>query len=626
MQLTRSIKAGSTDVSVVIRIIDSADGSPETAVTNATSGLDLKYRREGAANVDITEVALGTPALTDAHSDGGILHIGNGYYRLDLPDAAVAAGAAGVLVHGTVTGMIVIGCYVALVAHDPYDGVRLGLTALPNAAAEAAGGLFTRGTGAGQINQDANGRIDSRVATMASDTVTAAALATDAVTEIQSGLATAAALDAVDNFVDTEIAALQTDLTTLLGRLTSTRAGYLDNLQDSRQGLCSYGVLDAGGAGSFTLPSGQRANVAAGDAIYIPGKGARIIASGYNTSTGAGTTVSNFDAAAATSDAYVVFKLPKSEPLTSADLTDGLFTSAKFADAFLTAAKLATDAITAAKVAADAVAEIQSGLATAAALTVVDDFLDTEIAAIKAKTDNLPAAPAAVSDIPTAAAVADAVWDEAIAGHVAAGSTGEALTAAGSAGDPWATAIPGAYGAGSAGNILGNQVPAIKAKTDGLPADPADASDITASFASIASTLSTIAAYIDTEVAAIKAKTDNLPTTPADEATLTTIAANITTLLGADVAYKRGVAVTAFMFAMKLTAGTPATGATVTVQVSKDGGAFANVTAGSGVATEVGSGWYKIDLSGTEMTADEVALKATATGCQQLDLKIRTQS
>ncbi len=47
---------------------------------------------------------------------------------------------------------------------DFSDQVRGGLTALPNAAAEAAGGLFTRGTGAGQINQPANGRIDANVA------------------------------------------------------------------------------------------------------------------------------------------------------------------------------------------------------------------------------------------------------------------------------------------------------------------------------------------------------------------------------------------------------------------------------------------------------------------------------
>lgn len=47
-------------------------------------------------------------------------------------------------------------------------------------------------------------------------------------------------------------------------------------------------------------------------------------------------------------------------------------------------------------------------------LDTIDDFLDTEIADIKAKTDNLPSAPAAVSDIPTAAAIADAVLDEAM--------------------------------------------------------------------------------------------------------------------------------------------------------------------------------------------------------------------
>lgn len=59
-----------------------------------------------------------------------------------------------------------------------------------------------------------------------------------------------------------------------------------------------------------------------------------------------------------------------------------------------------------------------TALASAANLAVVAGYLDTEIAAIKAKTDNLPAAPAAVGDIPTAAAIADAVHDEAVDGTV----------------------------------------------------------------------------------------------------------------------------------------------------------------------------------------------------------------
>lgn len=46
---------------------------------------------------------------------------------------------------------------VQVVSFDPYDAVRAGLTALPNANAEAAGGIYTRGSGAGQINQTING-------------------------------------------------------------------------------------------------------------------------------------------------------------------------------------------------------------------------------------------------------------------------------------------------------------------------------------------------------------------------------------------------------------------------------------------------------------------------------------
>ena len=135
----RVVKAGTVDVSVVIRIIDSTDGTPETGVVWNTAGIDLQYRREGAVSTAITEATLA--ALTTAHMDGGFLHIGNGYYRLDLPDAACAAGVTGAMIHGTVTGMVVIGEYIQLVAYDPFDGVRQGLTALPNAAADAAGGL-----------------------------------------------------------------------------------------------------------------------------------------------------------------------------------------------------------------------------------------------------------------------------------------------------------------------------------------------------------------------------------------------------------------------------------------------------------------------------------------------------
>lgn len=119
----RDVVKGSTDQSVVIRIVDSVDGTPETGVVFNTSGIDLWYRREGATKTSITEATLS--ALNDAHSDGGFLHIGDGYYRLDLPDAAVASGADGVMVGGTVTGMVVIGCYVPLIDYNNWADALL---------------------------------------------------------------------------------------------------------------------------------------------------------------------------------------------------------------------------------------------------------------------------------------------------------------------------------------------------------------------------------------------------------------------------------------------------------------------------------------------------------------------
>ena len=60
--------------------------------------------------------------------------------------------------------------------------------------------------------------------------------------------------------------------------------------------------------------------------------------------------------------------------------------------------------------------------------------------------------------VPTAAVIADAVWDEPTSGHTTSGTTGAAIVAAGSAGDPWSSTLPGAYGAGTAGHILGNNL------------------------------------------------------------------------------------------------------------------------------------------------------------------------
>jgi hypothetical protein len=142
----KTIQAGATDQTVVIKIIDATDGTPETGVVFDTSGIDLKYWRHGANSVvDITEV---TQTVSGAHTDGGFVHIGNGYYRLDLPDAAVAAGATAVEVMGTVPGMIVIGGTVQL--SPPVNVVSFGGTAVTGRDIGASV-LLSSGTGTGQV-------------------------------------------------------------------------------------------------------------------------------------------------------------------------------------------------------------------------------------------------------------------------------------------------------------------------------------------------------------------------------------------------------------------------------------------------------------------------------------------
>jgi hypothetical protein len=80
--------------------------------------------------------------------------------------------------------------------------------------------------------------------------------------------------------------------------------------------------------------------------------------------------------------------------------------------------------------------------------------------------------------LPTASENADAVWDEALAGHLAAGSTGEALNAAGAAGDPWTTTLPGSYTGSQAGKILSDILvdtgTTLQAELDGIQADTED--------------------------------------------------------------------------------------------------------------------------------------------------------
>lgn len=164
--MKQEVLIGQTDFTVLVKIRTDA-GAPATGLDEGD--IDIAYARVETDNdvttADVTPQALS--ALTDAHTDWGFEEVSAsdhpGVYRLDIADAVFASGAWSAVVSITGTGLDPADLEFVLIAANMRDGVRLGLTALPNAAAEAAGGLYTRGSGAGQITQDANGRVNANV-------------------------------------------------------------------------------------------------------------------------------------------------------------------------------------------------------------------------------------------------------------------------------------------------------------------------------------------------------------------------------------------------------------------------------------------------------------------------------
>lgn len=92
-----------------------------------------------------------------------------------------------------------------------------------------------------------------------------------------------------------------------------------------------------------------------------------------------------------------------------------------------------------------------------ASYTAPLDASDTQAAsaAALAAYDAATAADVSAISVPSAADNADAVWDEALAGHATAGSAGAALSAAGGAANPLLEEVPGDYPNGTGGYALG---------------------------------------------------------------------------------------------------------------------------------------------------------------------------
>ena len=315
------VAKGTTNYQAIVRVVDSTDGTPETGVAFNTAGVDLWYRRQGGARTAITEV---TQTVGGAHADGGFVHVSDGYCRLDLPDAALASGADFVDIGGTFTGMVVIGGRIRLSNVDLDDGVRGGMTALPNAAADAAGGLPI--SDAGGLDLDS---IKTDTAAILVDTGTdlPATLATiDGIVDailVDTDATIPGLLATIDSIVDAILVDTSTTLDTKLNDIQGSGfATSTDSLEALRnRGDAAWtgsaitsdtGTAQAGAATSITLRSGASAanDTYNGQVVYISagtGAGQSRAISDYDGTTKVATVISNWATAPDNTSVYDIY-------------------------------------------------------------------------------------------------------------------------------------------------------------------------------------------------------------------------------------------------------------------------------------------------------------------------------
>ena len=168
------ITIGSTNVAWTVEIRNASTGAGLAGLLYNTGSLAAKYSRDGGTWTTITLVT----ATFGTFTSGGFVATGvrDGLYQIGIPNAAFASGAkyVEVTIYGAAS-MEPVNLRFMLTSVNLHDATRAGLTALPNANAEAAGGLYTRGTGAGQIAQDANGRVSVNLLAIVGTTLTESA-------------------------------------------------------------------------------------------------------------------------------------------------------------------------------------------------------------------------------------------------------------------------------------------------------------------------------------------------------------------------------------------------------------------------------------------------------------------
>ena len=180
-------------------------GAGLTGLVFNSAGLTAYYARtQGAA----TAITLATQTVTGAYSSGGFVEVDAtnmpGIYRLDVPNAVFATGVdKAVLLLKGATNMAPVTLEYQLVSFDPENATTLGLTNL-DAAVSSRMATYTQPTGflaatfpAGTVANTTNitaGTVTTAtnvttVNGLAANTVTAAAMDADVITDIWQGTA-----------------------------------------------------------------------------------------------------------------------------------------------------------------------------------------------------------------------------------------------------------------------------------------------------------------------------------------------------------------------------------------------------------------------------------------------------
>jgi hypothetical protein len=318
-----SLVVGTTSYLARVFIQDSSSttGAGLTGLVFNTSNLVCYRARDDDGNAAGTAITLAT-ATRGTWTSGGFVEKDAtnmpGVYEFGVPNAALATGSKTVtLVFKGATNMAPLVLEYELTATNNQDAVRGGMTALPNANAEAAGGLYTRGTGAGQINQPANGMVDTNMVRI---------------------LGTAVATPATAGVLDVNAKAWN-NLTTVALPLTPTTAGR---------------TLDVSAGGEAGI-----------DWANVGSPTTSLALTGTTIATTQKVDVETIKTNPVVNGGTITF--PTTATLASTtNITAGTVTTATNVT---TVNGLAANVITAASTAADYVTEVQNGLATASALT-----------------------------------------------------------------------------------------------------------------------------------------------------------------------------------------------------------------------------------------------------------------